>query len=71
MNPTFLDQFFELYNFEEMHQGSIFNHKRVKMVLARLGKEKMGECQYLEALVNSMPRRMANVIERDGNLTKY
>ena len=57
-----------------MHQGSISNHKRVKnknMVLARLWKEKMGDWQYLEALVNSMTMRMADVIERDGNMTKY
>ena len=39
--------------------------------IARLWEEKMGDCQYLEALVNSMPRRMADVIERDGNMTKY
>ena len=29
------------------------------------------DSEYLEALVKSMPRRMVDVIERDGGMTKY
>ena len=31
----------------------------------------MADSEYLEALVKNMPRRMVDVIERDGGMTKY
>ena len=31
----------------------------------------MGDSEYLQSLVASMPRRMADVIERDGGMIKY
>ena len=34
-------------------------------------KERMVDSEYLRSLVESMPRRLAEVIERDGNCTKY
>ena len=37
----------------------------------KLWKNKMGDCEYLGSLVSSMPRRMADMIEKDGSMTKY
>ena len=37
----------------------------------KLCKDKMGDCEYLESLVSSMLRRMADMIEKDGSMTKY
>ena len=36
----------------------------------KLWEEKIGDCEYLKSLVSSMPMRMAEVIERNGSLTK-
>ena len=43
----------------------------LKESFKKLWEEKMGDCEYLESLVSSMPRRMADVIERDVSMTKY
>ena len=37
----------------------------------KLWEGKMADSEYLEALVKSIPRRMVDVIERDGGMTKY
>ena len=37
----------------------------------KMWEEKKGNSEYLETLVSSMPRRMADMIERDGSMTKY
>ena len=39
--------------------------------IRKLWEEKMADSEYLEALVKSMPRRMVDVIERDGGMTNY
>ena len=33
--------------------------------------EKMGDYEYLESMVSSMPRMMADMIEKDRSMTKY
>ena len=33
--------------------------------------DRMADSEYLRSLVESMPRRMAEVIEKGGNMTKY
>ena len=37
----------------------------------KLWKDKMGDSEYLGSLVSSMLRRMADMIEQDGSITKY
>ena len=37
----------------------------------KLRKDKIGDCEYLESLVSSKPRRMADMIQKDGSMTKY
>ena len=37
----------------------------------KLWKDKMGDCEYLGSLVSSKPRRMADMIQKDGSMTKY
>ena len=39
--------------------------------IKRLWEEKMSDLTYLQSLVSSMPKRMADVIDRDGGMTKY
>ena len=38
--------------------------------IARLWNVRMADSEYLRLLVESMPRRLAEVVERDGNCTK-
>ena len=37
----------------------------------KLRKDKIGDCEYLGSLVSSKPRRMADMIQKDGSMTKY
>ena len=37
----------------------------------KLWKDKIGDCEYLGSLVSSKPRRMADMIQKDGSMTKY
>ena len=39
--------------------------------ITELWTMKMDDIPYLKALVESMPRRIEDVIRRDGNTTKY
>ena len=39
--------------------------------IARLWNVRMADSEYLRSLVESMPRRLAEVVERDRNCTKY
>ena len=39
--------------------------------LAKVWTEKMDDLQYLHNLVESMPRRLQDVLERDVGYTKY
>ena len=39
--------------------------------ITELWTKKMDDIPYLKALVESMPRRLEDVIRRDGNTTKY
>jgi hypothetical protein len=42
-----------------------------KPLLTQAMKDKMDDSQYLRNLVESMPRRLEDVIRMEGNLTKY
>ena len=37
----------------------------------KLQKDKIGDCEYLGSLVSSKPRRMADMIQKDGSMTKF
>ena len=43
----------------------------LELTFEKLWKEKMGDCDYLGSLVSSMLRRVADMIVRDGSMTKY
>ncbi len=47
------------------------NLKELQEEIKRLWMIKMADSQYLKSLVESMPRRLAEVIERGGATTKY
>ena len=47
------------------------NLLELRQEIIKLWTEKMEDIQYLRNLVNSMPRRLQDVIERDGGCTKY
>jgi hypothetical protein len=42
-----------------------------KREITRLWVTKIDDCQYLKNLVESMPRRLQQVIENEGGVTKY
>ena len=47
------------------------NLQELRQEILKLWAEKMNNIQYLRNLVESMPRRLQDVIERDGGCTKY
>ena len=44
---------------------------KLEQSIKRLWTERMSDSAYLKSLVESMPRRLEDVIERDGGMTKY
>ena len=53
----------------------VYVNSEVNFVLQKeiteLWTQRMDDIPYLKALVDSMPRRLEDVISRDGNTTKY
>ena len=43
----------------------------LQAAITRLWVLKMSDSDYLRSLVESMPRRLQEVIQKDGNTTKY
>ena len=47
------------------------NLQELRQEIIKLWTEKMERIQYLQNLVDSMPRRLQDVIEKEGEFTKY
>jgi hypothetical protein len=47
------------------------NSDELKREILKLWCQKMEDCEYLRHLVESMPRRLEEVIQREGAMTKY
>ena len=47
------------------------NLEELKEEITKLWVLRMDNCDYLKKLVESMPQRLQEVIERDGNVTHY
>lgn len=47
------------------------NLVELKQEILKLWCQKMDDCEYLRHLVESMPRRLEEVIQREGGMTKY
>jgi hypothetical protein len=47
------------------------NLEDMKREILKLWCQKVEDCEYLRHLVESMPRRLEEVIQREGAMTKY
>ena len=52
-------------------QHACTNLEELKQEILKLWCLKMNDCKYLRQLVESMPRRLEEVIQREGGMTKY
>ena len=53
------------------NEQNITTIAELEEAITRLWTVRMADSDYLRSLVESMPRRLAEVIERGGNPTKY
>ena len=54
-----------------LNESSATNIEEWKQDITRLWVTKMSENDYLQSLVTSMPRRMQEVLEKEGSMTHY
>ena len=54
-----------------LKESSATNIEEWKQDITRLWVTKMSENDYLQSLVTSMPRRMQEVLEKEGSMTHY
>ena len=57
-------------SFEKLWKGDQQHVPMLEESFEKLWKDKMGDCEYLGSLVSSMHRR-ADMIKKDGSMTKY
>jgi hypothetical protein len=55
----------------QLRESKATNLKELKEDVSKQWVLKMDDCQYLRNLVESMPRRLEDIIRREGNPTKY
>jgi hypothetical protein len=55
----------------QLRETSCTNMKEWKEEIVKLWVTRMSDSDYLKKLVESMPRRLAEVIEKDGATTGY
>ena len=56
---------------KQLYSQSFTSITELKEAIKVLWFDRMADSEYLRSLVESMPRRMAEVIEKGGNMTKY
>ena len=56
---------------KQLYSQFLTSITELKEAIKVLWFERMTDSECLRSLVESMPRRMAEVIEKDGNMTKY
>ena len=56
---------------KQLYSQSFTSITELKEAIKVLWFEGMADSEYLRSLVESMPRRMVEVIEKGGNMTKY
>ena len=56
---------------KQLYNQSFISITELKEAIKVLGFEGMADSEYLRSLVESIPRSMAKVIEKGGNMTKY
>jgi transposase len=55
----------------QLKEAPCTNLEELKREILKLWCQKMEDCEYLRHLVESMPRRLEEVIQREGAMTKY
>ena len=55
----------------QLKEAPCTNLEQLKREILELWCQKMEDCEYLRNLVESMPRRLEEVIQREGAMTKY
>ena len=56
---------------KQLYSQSFTSITELKEAIKVLWFEGMADSEYLRSLVESMPRRMAKIIEKGGNVIKY
>ena len=56
---------------KQLYRQAFTSITELKEAIKLLWFERMADSEYRRSLVESMPRRMAEVIENGGNKTKY
>jgi hypothetical protein len=55
----------------QLKEAPCTNLEELKREILKLWCQKMDDCEYLRHLVESLPRRLEEVIQREGAMTKY
>ena len=56
---------------DQLQDKKVTSIPQLQAETRRLWVTRMDNCDYLKALVESMPRRLQAVVENSGNVTKY